>query len=243
MNRTITALRKLFLALFQEAKVWDSRHRQGYSKRKERKPTAKAQKAWETLAEHCWPPIKNEELEEWLPISDELQIDFSEKKRVLYMPPLEKNADFVPVLSLKCYLSETKTSIRLRVMMIALGEAEEFHGIGFRMESPESESLKGENPENSNDNDGLHDFYHAQLIQSFGSSRFDQKLLVECPSWLPVTQPSFPLTADCPVTLFFSLLLTLYGKNYCREFFHNHNQLSDLKKQMDKLNGWIKWTN
>ena len=91
--------------------------------------------------------------------------------------------------------------------------------------------------------ESIHDFYHTQLIQSFGNSPFDRKVQVECPSWLPVSQPSFPLTANCPITLVFSLLLTLYGKRYCWEFFHNHNpQLNDLKQQMNKLDEWIKWT-
>ncbi len=238
MNKTIAALRELFLSLYKEQESDWSYETIG------RKPSRIARKVWEYQS---WPPIQQRELEKWLSISDELDefhVDFTEKRRFLYLPPLEKNADFVPILSLKCTLNETKTAIRLHVMLISHGGDEQpFHGIGFRLDSPESQQQNEQDEDDDEEEkkkknkDGRHDFYHAQLIRGFGWGPN-----VENPDWLPCTQPSFPLLADDPVTLVFALLLTLYGKKYCRDFYIKHSSnLPDLGRYMEKLQPWIKW--
>ena len=86
------------------------------------------------------------------------------------------------------------------------------NGIGFRMETPEG---------TDNGSTGIHKFYHAQLIQQFSPKEFKDKLQTKSLSWLPESQPSFPMLADCPVTLFLCLIVTLYGggkyyKKICR---------------------------
>lgn len=236
MDQTVGALRKLFHLLYQE------QQRNWYPQRRGRKASARAREVWERLVNLGWTPIGEREFEYWFPVSaDELHIDFSQRKLVLYLPPLEKNAEFVPVLSLKCNLDETRINIELRVMLVCRVEDDEgkemLCGVGFRLESPygeEEDKDKEEGEENEDEKEGLHDFYHAQLMRSLG-----WKSSVECPSWLPCTQPSFPLTADCPITLVLCLLLTLYGKDYCWDFYAHNHQLSDLHQYMTKLQPWI----
>jgi hypothetical protein len=177
------------------------------------------------------PPIEEKELSGLFPDSEVVEVDFSGRRKVLYLPRLEKNCEFVPFLSLWCKLDETGTRITLRVMLVSRGGNEgKLHGIGFRLESPYGDEEDEENRE------GRHDFYHAQLIRGLGWGP-----LVECPNWLPETQPSFPLTADDPVTLMLCLLLSLYGKRYCWTFYTEH-QIFDLKSHLDKLDTWIKWS-
>ena len=71
-----------------------------------------------------------------------VEVDFSESERgkVIYLPPLEKNPDCVPILSLYFKLKETQSIAKLRVLLVCLDENRKPHGIygiGFRMETPE----------------------------------------------------------------------------------------------------------
>ena len=190
-------------------------------------------------------PISLEEIEKLLALSGTVGMNFSEHGKVLYLPPLEKDAHFLPILSLSCKLKETHSTAQLRVMLVSIDDclkaARKFYGIGFRMETPESWNPDLDTPANP----GMHDFHHAQLIQEFGQTKLDNKLQIECPCWIPVTQPSFPLPAQCPVTLLLCLIVTLYGRNYYYDFFNlyfNGSKESEIKRYKDKLDPWINCT-
>jgi hypothetical protein len=106
-------------------------------------------------------------------------------------------------------------------------------GISFRLENPHREQQE----EAQENEEGTHDFYHAQLVKSPGSLSF-----IEYPTWIPDRQPSFPLTAKCPVTLVLCLLLTLYGKNECWEFVSQDTAFFNLlRSYVSELQPWIKW--
>jgi len=232
---TIRALRNLLLIIYDEQKSdWSSETQTG------RKPSSKAKELYEKYYYNKWHPVEETELEGWLNESDgKLEIDFSERKAVLYLPPLEKNAEFVPVLSLKCKIGEMINSMSLYVLLIRSGkDSQKPYGIGFRFESPESEHFeKSPGEEQPETGEGLHDFYHAQLITGF-----DYGPEIEIPDWLPTSQPSFPLLAYDPVTLVFALLMTLYGKKYCWDFYNKHaTNLRDLNPRIKRLQPWIKW--
>ncbi len=212
----------------------------------------------ENLREHkYWASITREELEDWLSSPNQLDINFSNK--IMYLPPLEKDDEFLPMLSLYCKLSERTIDVRFYVILVRFTETGEPYGIGFRLETPVSkednqdegkngkqDKSKKRKQKDRGDGQGRHDFYHAQFINK---AQFIDKYgavkpinpPIKIPCWLPCEQPSFPLTADCPVTLIFSLLLTLYGKKYCLEFYNHFVQSGTLKKYKDKLDGWIHW--
>lgn len=225
MNKTAGTLRQLFGVLCRiQENAWirkDPRWRQ----------SAVALATFDTVMGGA-PPITEKELDNLFPNSEVVEVHFSERSKVLYLPPLEKHTQFLPVLSLWCDLDGTRTKMTLKVMLISSGgDGGNLHGVGFRLESPHGEE---ENEEDESKKVGRHDFYHAQLIRSLGYGP-----PVECPSWLPETQPSFPLTADDPVTLMLCLLLSLYGKRYCWTFYTEH-QIFDLRSYLNKLDTWTK---
>ena len=199
-----------------------------------------------------WPPLAREDLEVLFRHPEAgaelVEVDFSESERgkVIYLPPLEKDPDCIPILSLYFRLKETQSIAKLRVLLVRLDENRKPHGIygiGFRMETPEkinqnvNSSINNQSV-NTVDNGGSHDFHHAQLIRKFGQRKLDDKLQIDCPIWLPQSQPSFPLPAECPVTLLLCLLVTLYGRRYYNQFLTDHN-IFEIGQYQQKLNRWI----
>ena len=226
MQETIDTLKDVLTPLFQiQEEAW-------FAEEPKWKPTEQALETYRAVVGK-WEPITLRDIEYKFENS-ELNLDFSSWGKVLYLKPLEKNANFVPVLSLSCTLNETQSIARLRVMLVCLDGNEAPYGVGFRMETPESTNQNG----NETNNKGIHDFHHAQLIRTFGQSKLDDKLRVRCPDWLPTTQPSFPLSAECPVTLLLCLILTLYGKRYFDEFLQEY-ATSRIEPYETKLKSWI----
>ena len=167
--------------------------------------------------------------------SHELVLNFSERGKVLYLPPLERKSPFVPILSLYCKFNSSLSIAKLRTMLVCVDENHEKpYGIGFRMETQENVIQNG----NETDDGGVHDFHHAQLIRAFNQRKLDKKLQIDSPSWLPESQPSFPLPADCPEKLLICLILTLYGMKYCRSFI-NAIELREIRQHFKELRSWV----
>ncbi len=226
MTETIDTLKDILTPLFQiQEGAWFAEERK-WNQNNQALETYRA-------VSGKWEPITLGEIE-YLFESSELNLDFARWGKVLYLKPLEKNAEFVPVLSLTCTLNETQSIARLRVMLVCLDKNGTPYGIGFRMETPEGTNQNG----NETSNKGIHDFHHAQLIRTFGQSKLDDKLRVCCPDWLPTTQPSFPLSANCPVTLLLCLIVTLYGRKFYNRFVAEHD-IFDIKQHKDILDPWI----
>lgn len=226
-EETIRGFRNLLLKIFDEQKsAWSAETQNIQSKALE-------------CYYQCgsWKQISAREFENWLSSKgNEIEIDFSTRQAILILPPLIEDNEFVPILNLRCKLNRNQNSIRIYIIMVRLDEKKKLQGIGFRFESPEIEQYAyTENEDQANE--GLHDFYHAQLITGFSYGP-----PVEIPNWLPVTQPSFPLPANDPITLVFALLLTFYGKKYCWEFYSKHgSNLPELSSRIEKMNEWIEW--
>ena len=213
MQQTIGALRTLLTRLYhKQASDWSPQ-------RSRIQPSPQVQELYEQLKTQYWWSVSETELDQWFSPADRLQLDLASENRAIYLPPLQRDSEFVPVLSLCCDLSEEKTCMSLRVMLVRRANGDNRpRGVGFRFESPHSE--------------GRHGFYHAQLVQSLGWGP-----AVECPDWLPCTQPSFPVTACCPVTLVLTLLISLYGKHYWRDFFKDQ-QLQFLNRYLTTVDHW-----
>ena len=189
-----------------------------------------------------WRPIAREDIEELFTsprtVSGSVEVDFSQSERgqVIYLPPLEKNPHCVPILSLYCKLSDQQGIAKFRVMLVSLDKKGNPYGIGFRMETPEIMNQGVDMPAGG----GIHDFHHAQLIQRFKQEQLDSKLQIDCPCWIPESQPSFPLPAECPVTLLLCLIVTLYGRECYNRFLTEH-QIFDIEQYKKKLKPWINW--
>ncbi len=112
-----------------------------------------------------------------------------------YLPPLERNSEFVITFSSSCDLGRAPWDIDFRIHMYRLlgypqttgGQASQFERVTFRFEGPETMPA--------------HHFYHAQLTPAFG-----------CPNWLPSSIPCLPLAANNPVSLLVCLMMSLYGR-------------------------------
>ncbi len=238
MTKPSDALKDLLIPLFKkQTSAWMTRNPKD-------KPSCQALKTYNAIINR-WEPITFEEIA-YLFDEPQLDLDFSKWGKVLYLPPLKKDAHFVPVLSLDCKWNQTQTqcSAKLKVMLVCLGnhtnECQKPYGIGFRLETPENRNQS----KPTQNNKGMHDFHHAQLIKEFGKDNLDSKLQIDCPSWLPETQPSFPLPAKCPMSLLFCLIATLYGK---KEYFdyrcmfpkQKHYPGYNVRDHLKELDQWI----
>jgi len=63
----------------------------------------------------------------------------------------------------------------------------------------------------------MHDFYHVQLVKNLENYAPPLQL----PDWLPEYQPSFCVRAENPVEALLSLVLSVYGLMYFKEFMGN----------------------
>ena len=227
MRKTVNTLENILTLLFQiQNSAW-------HEKDPKLKPSKRALKTYHTISGSV-PPITLEETR-FVYKPPNYVLDFSQRGRVLYLPPLQnKVASFVPILSPYCKLNQTRSIARLQVMLIRADRNRNSFGMGFRLETP------GRTNQNANATDkaGIHDFYHAQLIREFRQKRLDKPLPIDCPSWLPVTQPSFPLPARCPVMLLLCLIVTLYGRKYYNQFL-TENPIFDIRQYREILDPWI----
>ena len=195
------------------------------------KPSKRALETYKFVSQLRLPllqPVKHEDIKNFFSSSDTTNVNFFKENKVLYLPPLKKDADdaeFVPIFSLSCNLNRNQSIAKFRVMLVTLDENDrtKLNGIGFRMETP--------------DGTGIHDFHHAQLIHQFSPKQFGNILQIKCLSWLPESQPSFPLPADCPVMLLLCIMLTLYGWEHYKDFCARIPGIHQYRNKLDELMG------
>ena len=234
MQRIITAFKQILTPLCEIQKsAWNNEDAKW-------KPSKRALETYKFVSQQplqSVQPIKPEDVNKFFPPSKTAAVNFFDKNKVLYLPPLKKDPEFVPIFSLCCNLSKNQSIAKFRVMLVTLDKDDKttLKGIGFRMETPEG---RGQNA-NTTDNDstGIHDFYHAQLIQQFSPKQFGDKLQTKCLSWLPESQPSFPLPADCPVTLLLCLIVTLYGGEYYTKICGRISGIEQYRNKLAELMG------
>jgi len=116
-------------------------------------------------------------------------------------------------------------ALKLRFILVRDDdETQQLVCIGFRMDKGEDE----------------HGFYHAQLIRCLQGDDTDEDY-IECPRWLPETQPSLPICAVSSATLLLCMLLSIYGlEGFGRlvsEFSHNH--VHRLPEHLRKFREWF----
>lgn len=194
-----------------------------------------------------WKPISYDTIEYQLRYP-KVELNFSQWGNVIYLPPLKKDSKFVPILSPYCILNETQSIARLQVMLVRRGnntdEDKKPHGLGFRLETPENmnqamNSTGRSQNMGANNDIGMHDFHHAQLIHRFRHEKLDLLNIYSLP-WLPQSQPSFPLPAKCPITLLLCLIVTLYGgKSYMLFFNKYKSAITGIESYLGKLKLWI----
>jgi len=211
MSATIRVFKQLFGALCRvQQGAWINRERAWNI-------PAQTHDVLSYLMGHNWIPIMEEEIESLFSNYKSVQVRLSDHNWVLYLPPVEEEPDFLPVLTLECRLDDQKDVMKLRLLLVHCDMSKgKPHSIGFRIEP-------GHN---------IHGFYHAQLIKNLEGAAKVENPLVECPLRFPETQPCLPLKAKDSVTLVLCLLISLYGIKYCWKFIIDH-QLSELTSYLE----------
>lgn len=176
----------------------------------ERAEAATYNAAENALVEHVareFNRIDDRELESFLK-QNTVAGNLAEWQKFVYMPILEDDGRWLPVLTLKYNLADDE--LRLRVGMFRLIEDPDpqLRGIGYRFETPETggqlqNEVEGQEP-------GVHSFHHAQPIKTFDPEAARRAL--PTPDWLGDQQPSFPLDADNYFQLLIAMLVSIYGR-------------------------------
>ena len=117
-----------------------------------------------------------------------------------YLPPLYgDDRHFIPILYLDFDVRKEPHIINYRISMLSAYEPSmkwDPKGVGYRFEIGRDRSS--------------HAFCHAQITvdtMDWG------KPLHPSLFWIPEQTPCFPLPAKCPISLFLSLIVSLYGKH------------------------------
>lgn len=210
MPATIRVFKQLFSALCRvQQKAW-------LNMEPEWEIPNQAYRVIERLIARGWNPIGEKAVESLFSGSD-TEVRLSDHKSVLYLPPMQEESYFIPVLTLECKLDNENDVMKLRLMLIHCnGNGGKPHGIGFRIEEGES----------------IHGFYHAQLIKNLEGAAEVEDPPTDCPLRFPQKQPCLPLRAENSVTLVVCLLISLYGIKYCWKFINEH-QLSELTRYLE----------
>ncbi len=149
----------------------------------------------------------------------------------LFLQPVEAGTrTLVPILSLKCDFDRSpipETRFYLRLFYATDGsQNQSICDLGLRFETPEGVQEGA--------GDGVHDFYHSQLVCSRTKSPDGSPAL-----WLPDVQPSFPVDARTPVQLFLCSLISVYGLRILDELAVANKQLGGMLVQhMAGLSAW-----
>lgn len=143
-------------------------------------------------------------------------VGFAQRHCAMLLPPLDKDGCLCPVMSLEYLPCDDfdRSSLYIHVLLLKGWDERKLLGFGFRIESPHAYGHRDE----TNDEVGRHDFYHAQLVSGMGHGA-----TLDLPDWWPCTQPSFPLWAVNPVDAVLNLILTLYGVPYYKKFLTSHS--------------------
>ncbi|MGI4787347.1 MAG: hypothetical protein ACRYFS_00710 [Janthinobacterium lividum] len=187
-------VREIVSFISGEHDTWRQKTSSGQEAR--RAGVGKVHGIYQRVAQH-WRAVNERELEGILkqPIAD-----LAQTKAFVYLKPVEHDSWIAPILSISYDFERDFPMMRLRLSMFVLDDNDELKAIGYRFETPESEG------------DGIHNYYHAQMIY-----RFDKVGKIKdlpCPKWIPQTQPAFALDATSPCTLLACMLCSVYGREY-----------------------------
>mgnify|MGYP001136889637 CR=1 FL=1 len=123
----------------------------------------------------------------------------------IYLPPLGKNSDIVPILSLWCNLKKRPPELRIYVEVYKYFRGKGIKGVGIRFETPEYCA----------NHSSIHDYWHVQL-----TNRNRVAQVHGCPDWVPETVPCIPAMAKCPVSLTLYMLKSFYERDVFKKIIN-----------------------
>lgn len=122
-------------------------------------------------------------------------VEMRKNRRCLILRRTKKE-NILPIVTFQS--SEKWVNFRIYTILIMTNAMCGLESLLIRFETDEGGLQEGSS--------GAHDFCHAQLCNSIDSS-----IKASTPSWLPDSQPSFPVDADDQVSLVLCMLTSLYG--------------------------------
>ena len=118
--------------------------------------------------------------------------------KYLYLPPLEEDRDFIPLISARINFGSEIPQLSLRVGLFKSQAGQQPIFFGVRFETGHyGQDLSSKN----------HNFCHLQLVEQ----PFTQSRLITCFSGLPKHYPAVLIPATCPTTLILCMLVSMYG--------------------------------
>lgn len=144
-------------------------------------------------------PMKYEELEYLIKNAQESKNLSLHLNKNLYLPPLEYNSEFIPILFLDCDLNKSDPDVSFKINLFRSIIEEntiklQYFGVRFEIHGPESP----------------HGYYHFQVTHAHSPG---------CPDWVPNTLPCIPIRCKCPVSLLLCMLISFYGKGMFNKLF------------------------
>lgn len=179
--------------LFRDVLMWLFRQHRQVEKDAFGVITQKQREIYERIAV-TWKRVENDSVLGTVLNSDSGQLLGEDRTaRYVYLEPIQKE-NAIPIVWLEYDWTRSIPKVSFRLGIFVFDRDKELRAMGYRFETPHGE--------------GAHHFYHAQPIQELVTDK------LPCPEWIPVHQPSFVLDAVDPVTLLFSLVISLYGFEY-----------------------------
>lgn len=147
------------------------------------------------------------------------ELGLRDQHRFLFLEPVADQM-ILPLLTLET--SNQWVNFRAYVLLTMLDQSGALQALAIRFETdegvPQSTSIRGS-----------HDFCHAQLCRDInGTTR------ATTPSWLPESQPSFPIDAEDQIGLVLCMLTTLYGGRHVVERLNTTGE-RDLRQHLRKV--------
>ncbi len=199
-------------------------------------PSSTAKEA-QTQLINIFHPLTEKYFKQWeesrkkIQSKQETELVFKTQGQYLYLPPTEKEAQFVPVMTLDCLFNDRLSRFCSHISFLSVKDKRPYYGVGFRIETPENQNQLPD-PNRKVTSPGYHDFYHAQLI--------NKPMEIMGPDGLPDSQPSFPLVANCPITLFLCILLSVYGRKSFRQLVVDLGS-TKASQGYEKIKTWYGW--
>ena len=126
-------------------------------------------------------------------------VEMRDQNQFLHLKRVERGGiwPFVTFQSSDCW-----RHFRIYALLVSLDYRSELQLFALRFETDEGDHCSGA---------GTHDFCHAQLCADI-----NKRVTKVVDSWIPDSQPSFPLDAGNQMELVLCMLVSLYGSTYVR---------------------------
>ena len=145
------------------------------------------------------------------------EVELRELNKFVHLE-LTEDKKVLPLVTL--YSSDDWRHFRIYALLATTDTGSGLQTLAVRFETDEAYQAQA-------NNNGAHDFCHAQLC-----NYINKKVRGVTPVWIPDSQPSIPLDADSQETLVLCMLTSLYGGKYVRSKFQSSekNLLAHLEK-------------